>query len=96
MAETLAEIHSLPIAGLPTLPMRGDPLPEIFDYLPQDAEFDALRQGLSRMENTAYEGSGALLHAISFGKGRILLESWTGKTLLVAIPCRTWHAPRWN
>jgi len=71
MAEMLAEVHSLPITGLPTLPIRNDPLPEVFDYLPQDAEFKALRQGLSKMKDTAYEGTGALLHG-DFWPGNLL------------------------
>ncbi len=71
MAETLAEIHSLPIAGLPALPTRNDPIPEIFDYLPKDAEFEALRQTLSEMGDTNYEGSGALLHG-DFWPGNLL------------------------
>lgn len=71
MAEMLAKVHSLPIAGLPTLPTRNDPLPEIFDYLPQDAEFAALRQRLSEMGDTAYEGTGALLHG-DFWPGNLL------------------------
>ncbi len=70
-AVMLAEVHSLPIAGLPTLPMRNDPLPEIFDYLPQDAEFTALRQRLSEMGDTAYKGAGALLHG-DFWPGNLL------------------------
>jgi aminoglycoside phosphotransferase (APT) family kinase protein len=71
MAEMLAEVHSLPIAGLPTLPMRNDPLPEIFKYLPQDAEFAALRQRLSEMGDTTYNGTGALLHG-DFWPGNLL------------------------
>jgi aminoglycoside phosphotransferase (APT) family kinase protein len=71
MAETLAEVHSLPIVGLPTLPKRNDPLPEIFDYLPQDTEFAALRQRLSEMGDTAYEGTCALLHG-DFWPGNLL------------------------
>jgi len=71
MAEMLAEIHALPIPGLLALPMRNDPIPEIFDYLPQGSEFEALRQRLSKMENTAYEGSVALLHG-DFWPGNLL------------------------
>lgn len=71
MAETLAEVHSLPIAGLPTLPKRNDPLPEIFDYLPQDAEFAALRQSLSEVGDTNYKGTSALLHG-DFWPGNLL------------------------
>jgi aminoglycoside phosphotransferase (APT) family kinase protein len=71
MAEMLAQIHSLPIAGLPTLPMRNDPLPEIFDYLPQNAEFTALRQRLSEMGDTTYKGTGTLLHG-DFWPGNLL------------------------
>jgi len=71
MAEMLAEIHALPIPGLLALPMRNDPIPEIFDYLPQGSEFKALRQRLSKMKNTAYEGSAALLHG-DFWPGNLL------------------------
>ena len=71
MAEMLAQVHSLPIAGLPTLPMRNDPLPEIFHYLPQDAEFAALRQRLSEMGDTTYKDTGALLHG-DFWPGNLL------------------------
>jgi len=71
MADVLAEIHSLPIAGMPATPMRNDPLLEIFDYLPQDGEFEALRQRLSEMGDTAYKGCGSLLHG-DFWPGNLL------------------------
>ena len=42
MAEAPARIHAAPVAGFPALPLRDDPLPELFCFLRQDAEFDAL------------------------------------------------------
>ena len=71
MAEALAHIHALPIASLPTLPKRNDPIPEILDYLPPDGEFDGLRQRLSKMDNMGYGGSAALLHG-DFWPGNLL------------------------
>jgi aminoglycoside phosphotransferase (APT) family kinase protein len=34
MAATLARIHATPLAGLPALPERGDPIPELLEWLP--------------------------------------------------------------
>ena len=47
MAEAPARIHAAPVAGFPALPLRDDPPPELFCFLRQDAEFDALRARLA-------------------------------------------------
>lgn len=62
MANVLAEIHALPITGLPALPSRKDPIPEVYDFLPKVTELEALRRALSEMGDTIYKGPCALLH----------------------------------
>lgn len=62
MARTLARVHAVPRTGLPDLPARTDPLPELFDYLPETADNVALREHLSLCTDSSYEGEPALLH----------------------------------
>jgi aminoglycoside phosphotransferase (APT) family kinase protein len=62
MAEVLTMIHRLPTAELPALPARIDPLPEVLDYLPEGAEWEALRGHLRSLGDTAYAGLPKLLH----------------------------------
>lgn len=62
MADLLARIHRFPVARLPALPIRTDPLPEVFDYLPQGDEWAALRAHLRTLTDTAYLGPPVLLH----------------------------------
>jgi aminoglycoside phosphotransferase (APT) family kinase protein len=62
MADTLATIHALPTVDLPTLPMRIDPLPELFDYLPQGDEWNELRAFLHSLSGTSYREQPKLLH----------------------------------
>ncbi len=62
MAETLRRIHRTRIEGAPDLPLRMDPLPELFDFLPAGSEWEALRQHLAGLTNTAFTGTPVLLH----------------------------------
>ena len=62
MARTLAKIHAFPTAGLPRLPVRRDPLPEVLAFLPEEPAWDALRAHLRARTNTAFSGSPTLLH----------------------------------
>lgn len=62
MAEVLAKIHAVPTAGLPTLPARNDPLPEVLDHLPEGPEWEDLRTHLRSLRDTAYGASPKLLH----------------------------------
>jgi len=62
MAEMLAMIHAVPVAALPTLPARNDPLPEVLDYLPEGAEWTGLRAHLESLTDTQYTASPKLLH----------------------------------
>ena len=62
MAEALVSIHNASIHGLPALPNRTNPLPEVFEYLPQGAEWQALRTHLGSLSDTTYQGAPMLLH----------------------------------
>lgn len=62
MAAVLAGIHGVPVHGLPTLPIRSDPLPDVFDYLPEGAEWLELRTYLGSLTGTGYMQSPKLLH----------------------------------
>lgn len=62
MADELAKIHELPTTNLPTLPVRNDPLPEVFDFLPEGREWEGLRAHLHTLTDTGYVGSPKLLH----------------------------------
>ncbi len=62
MADTLATIHALPTADLPKLPLRCDPLPEVFDYLPAGNDWDKLIAHLHTCVDTAYVDVPTLLH----------------------------------
>ena len=62
MAAALAAIHKLPTASLPPLPLRLDPLPELLDFLPDGAEWQAVRDGCGALDATAFTGPPVLLH----------------------------------
>lgn len=65
LADMLARIHGLPLAGLPELPERRDPLPELFDFLPPDAEWRDLRAHLQHRQHradSAWTAPPCLLH----------------------------------
>ena len=62
MADMLFSLHQTPVAALPALPLRIDPLTEIFDFLPGGPEWDGLRRQLSALEDTAFVGEPVLLH----------------------------------
>lgn len=66
MAELLAAIHGAPLAPLPDLPGRDDPLPELLSWLPSTPGLaDALRG------RGAFRGPATLLHG-DFWPGNVL------------------------
>jgi len=62
MATALHDIHQFDVSALPQLPLRLDPLPEVFDYLPQGSQWQELRDCLHLMQNTVYTDKPKLLH----------------------------------
>ncbi len=62
MAEALASIHRLPTASLPQLPLRLDPWPELPGFLPQGAEWQALRDHCATPGPGPFAGAPVLLH----------------------------------
>lgn len=62
MAEALRSVHGVRRDQLPELPLRTDPLPEIFDFLPEGEEWSRLHCHLEKLQDTAYAGEPVLLH----------------------------------
>ena len=62
MARMLARIHQQPPSGTPELPVRTNPLPEVFDFLPEGEEWQAVEQILRQQQDTDYQGKHCLLH----------------------------------
>jgi aminoglycoside phosphotransferase (APT) family kinase protein len=62
MAETLAQIHTLPLVGLPELPIRNEPWPEFLDYLPDGEEWQQLGERLGELKLPRFDDTSALLH----------------------------------
>lgn len=56
MVEALSTVHSVPVSGMPSLPRRIDPIPEILEFLPADAEWHELRNYLRQLQNSAFTG----------------------------------------
>jgi aminoglycoside phosphotransferase (APT) family kinase protein len=71
MAATLARLHGLPTDGLPRLPARIDPVPELVTFLPEGAEWSDLRAWLEQVQSSAFDGSPSLLHG-DFWPGNLL------------------------
>lgn len=69
MARTLAGIHAAPRDGLPSLPLRMDPRPEVFDFLTPDRR--ALADWLAACPDTACHDPPRLLHG-DFWPGNLL------------------------
>jgi aminoglycoside phosphotransferase (APT) family kinase protein len=62
LASTLVDIHNLATSELPALPIRTNPIPEVFDYLPTGASWQPLHDRLKALTNTDYSGQHKLLH----------------------------------
>lgn len=62
MADMLVAVHRTRTADLPSLPLRIDPLPELFEFLGRDDEWLDLRAKLTKLDDTAYTGTPVLLH----------------------------------
>ena len=61
-AEMLARIHQTPVEGLPELPARREPLPEVFDYWPQGPEWEELKTHLQHASFAPFSGKTVLCH----------------------------------
>ena len=71
MADQLRCIHSINPALLPDLPIQIDPIEGLLKYLPKGDEWMEIRNYLSSLKNTAFEGQRVFLHG-DFWPGNIL------------------------
>ena len=62
MAKALADIHCVPTDSLPVLPQRLNPLPEVFEFLPEGEAWQELKPLLNSLGNTDYDQTPRLLH----------------------------------
>ncbi len=70
-ADALVRVHSLPLDQLPKLPTRADPLPEVFDYVPDEARWQPIRTALERITAPRFDSPPTLLHG-DFWPGNLL------------------------
>ena len=61
-ADALAGIHERGLPGLPALPERIEPLPEVFDYWPEGEESQPLKRFLQQHDWPLFSGAHSLLH----------------------------------
>ena len=71
MADQLRSIHSINPALLPDLPIQIDPIEGLLKYLPKGDEWMEIKNYLSSLKNTAFEGQRVFLHG-DFWPGNIL------------------------
>ena len=71
MADQLRCIHSINPALLPDLPIQIDPIEGLLKYLPKGDEWMEIKNYLSSLKNTAFEGQRVFLHG-DFWPGNIL------------------------
>ncbi len=62
MVEALISVHEVPVDIMPALPRRADPMPELLEFLPTDAEWNDFRGYLKRLKNSHFAGSDVVLH----------------------------------
>ncbi len=62
MADMLLKIHDCPTRDLPDLPLRIDPRPGLFDFLPETPVTERLRSALLALPDTAYKAPPKLVH----------------------------------
>ena len=74
MAKMLALVHRTEVGAFLELPKRLDPMEELFDFLPEGAEWDGLRKFLSAKKDTKFTGLPRLLHG-DFWPGNLLFAN---------------------
>ena len=65
MAQTLADLHALPLPNLPDLPARLDPRPELLRWLEDESgkgQAGAYRKTIAALGETRFNGTPTLLH----------------------------------
>lgn len=62
MVEALISVHSVPVEVMPRLPRRANPVAELLDILPTDAEWNNFRTHLKNLKNIHFSGSDVVLH----------------------------------